>query len=191
MLTKNVIKLENDNSKIKTTILDLKVKLGWAERCYSKMKQNKTDLQEIQDNFCGFLAAFQQTRYYFENMLLEKHQGLSGSKRKKLKISVIEGWKTDFLNNNECMSWNVLNELRNGDTHRKPVQANYEIKNFALSAGFGKAIWAGPGKAIGFTSKNYLVAYQNIDYDMFSLTENGISTIKKLIDFVNDENNWH
>ena len=169
---------------IKVTIDDINVKLGWAIRSFDKLIANKKNINEIQDNFCSFLTAFQQSWNYYNRLIEELTPELSKEKRKELSLRVINDWKVNQLSQNERISWKILQKLRNNDTHRAPVQTNYEIKIVLLTDYDGAIFTDYDGTHFSATSEVIYVIFNNNEYDIEYLAINGIESIKKLIKYL-------
>lgn len=174
------------DSIINKTILELNEKLGWAVRSYDKILENKKNKIELQDNFWSFLSAFQQIWFYFSKMIQELYPNLSKKKLSNLSITLIEQWKKENLNEKEKVSWKILQELRNEDTHRTPVSSNYTLKEGLLMTENEKILITEDGKLITVTSESIFVVFEDKEYNIETLSTNGISAIKKLIKYIPD-----
>lgn len=168
-------------------IKSIEDKIGWSERSYKNLSDKKKEYLEIQDSFWSFLSSTQQIKYYFSKFITDTNKELSDKKRSPLIKDKLDEWKKSILVEEEVLSWNLLNELRNGDTHDEPVMANYEIKNFNLSDGMGNVISAGNGLILSFGIEGYYVRYKNKDYDIKTLSKNGLISSKKLLEYLKME----
>ena len=114
-------------------------------------------------------------------MIKELTPDLSEEKRKELSLSLINNWKVNQLNESERISWNILQELRNNDTHSVPVKPNYEIKIVFLTD-FDDTVFADyDGTPFCEDSEEISVLFNEKEYDIEYLAKNGIESIKKLI----------
>jgi len=166
------------------TIFEVNDKLGWAIRAYEKIRKNKKDKYELQDNFWSYLSAFQQAWFYFSKLVQELNPDLSKKKLSELSKTLIEEWKYEKLNDTEKTSWEILQKLRNDDTHRAPVNSNYVIKKHALKTNSGKILTTNSGKILVGTSEKTIVLFEGKEHDIERLTSNGISAIRKLINYM-------
>ena len=101
-----------------------------------------------------------------------------------LSKTLIEEWKNEYLNDAERISWKILQQLRNDDTHRAPVNSNYELKEHELITKSGQIITTIDGNIIVFASENITVLFEGKEFDILGLTLNGISAIRKLINYM-------
>lgn len=159
-------------------------KFCWAIRSSEKIKLNKTDKNELQDNFWSFLTAFQQIWYYFSGFIQELNPHISKNKISRLSQAIIEEWKCEMLNEAEKKSWDILHKLRNYDTHSAPVTSNYILKNKLLISNGKKILTTNTGKYLTFSSGNITVLFEGKEYDIDKLTSNGLTAINKLIDYM-------
>ena len=172
---------------INKTIQDIKDKLEWAKRSLEKLKTNRTDKNEIQDNFWSFLTAFKTIWFYYNRMIEELTPNLSKEKRK----DIINNWKSQKLSENEQISWDILHELRNQDTHNVPVKTNYEIR-LEILTDYDDAVFTDyDDTPFSADVEVIFVIYNGNEYEIEYLTNNGIECINKLIKYLpNLKNNW-
>ncbi|WP_405563939.1 hypothetical protein [Polaribacter sp. Asnod6-C07] len=168
-------------------IKSIEDKLGWSERSFIKMSDKKADYLEIQDCFWSFLSSTQQVRFYFSKYIHHMNSDLSNKKKSELVKKNLDNWKKNSLIKEEVLSWNLLNELRNEDTHDESVITNYEIKDFKLSDGNGNLISDGRGVILSFGVSGYYVRYKNKDYEIIDLSKNGLESSKKLLEYLENK----
>lgn len=169
---------------IKKVICDIDEKLGWANRSFHKLKANKKDQDENNDNFWSFLSAFQQGWYYFNKLIVELTPNLSKKKREDLSKSLINDWKKKNLTDSQRISWDVLNKLRNHDTHYDPIKANYEIRLKLLTDYNGSIFTNYDGTPFVAYCDALCINYENKEYSIEFLCTNGLDCIRKLIEYL-------
>ena len=176
---------------IRNAVNDINVKLDWAIRSFDKLMSNKKDKNEIQDNFWSFLTAFQTSWFYYNRLIKELTPDLSDKKRKELSVKVIDFWKSTELSENERISWDILQDLRNEDTHRIPIKTNYEIRIVVFADSDGAILVDSDGAYLTGNSEEIFVIFNGKEFDIEYLAKNGIDSVKKLIEFLpNIKNNW-
>lgn len=166
---------------------NVEIKLEYAKRLYTKMENAKIgdDLVNIQDNFVAYLSAFQQCLNYYSNLIASLYPTLETKQRGKINKRIIENWKSNELTSDELKSWNILNKLRNHDTHVTPVQAKDEEINFILTDENDNYIVTEKGeRLIVDTEMRYYASYEGKDHNIFELAKYGIPAIEKLIVFI-------
>jgi hypothetical protein len=169
---------------------DINVKLDWAIRSFDKLMSNKKDKNEIQDNFWSFLTAFQTPWFYYNRLIKELTPELSDKKRKELSVKVINAWKSTELSENERISWDILQDLRNEDTHIIPIKTNYEIKIVVLTDFDDVVLTDYDGTPLISNSEEIFVIFNQKEYGIECLAKNGIESVKKLIEYLPNINNW-
>jgi hypothetical protein len=165
-------------------IENLNEKLGWAERCFQLIKSNRSNENIVNDNFWGFLTAVQQSWYYLNRFNDDLNQGMSKRKKSNFSKQEIENWKNTKLTTEEKDSWNLINKLRNQDTHEAPVKPNYRIVRRVFRTKGGKIFVNGNGKILVSTGKYIEVIFENKIYNIDVIGETGITAIKKLIEYI-------
>ena len=170
------------DSLLDTAKQDIQEKLEWAKRSFQKLQKNKNDYSEIKDNFWSFLSAFQQSLNYYNKFIEESKSYKSKNQLKKTKKELINNWKSKMLTNDENVAWEVLNKLRNHDTHNNPVQPNYEIKLMLCVDDDESVFLDYDGVPFVIPSKRIGLYYDNKKYDIEYLCQNGIISIEKLIE---------
>lgn len=172
------------NELVNKTILDINEKLGWANNSFDKLVINKKDVNEVQYNFWSFLTAFQQSWFYYNKLIKELNPTLQGEKLKALSLKIINDWKENDLDEKERISWDVLQTLRNHDTHFDPVKANYEIKFVSLADCNGYLLKDRDGAYLLVKSEELIIQFNEKEYDLENLVTNGIKCVNKLIDYL-------
>jgi hypothetical protein len=176
---------------IEKAIRNIDEKLGWASRSFDKLQANKKDQNEIKDNFWSFLSAFQQGWYYFNKLIVELTPDLSKKKQEDLSKTLINDWKIMNLTESQRISWDVLNRLRNHDTHYDPVKANYEIRLELITDSDGDIFTDYDGTPFMANCGGVYITFNNKEYDIEFLITNGLDSIRKLIEYLpNIKNNW-
>lgn len=179
------------NNFVSNATNDINEKLAWAVRSFDKLLINKKDKNEVQDNFWSFLYAFQTSWFYYNRLIKELTLELSKSKREELSKNVINAWKSTELSLNERNSWDILQGLRNEDTHSTPIKANYEIKIVILTDFNDEVFIDYDGTPFSSISEEIFVIYNQKEYGLEFLARNGIESVKKLIKYLpNIKNNW-
>ena len=159
-------------------------KLEWGKRAGEKINAKIDNQIEVQDNFWTFLASFQQAWFYFGKCIEEIFPNHTQKERNILTKNTINNWKQKELTKEEKEAWEILQNLRNKDTHHEPISPNYEIKYQPLLTGNGDYIICGSGERIVIEEFELFVIYENNKYAIHFLIQNGTSSVEKLIDFI-------
>ncbi|SDS11309.1 hypothetical protein SAMN05216490_0564 [Mucilaginibacter mallensis] len=167
------------------TVNNITDKLDWGIRSLKKIQISNHDKLEIQDNFWSFLTAFQNAWNYYNHLIALKNPSLNSKQRNKVGIELIENWKKSKLSDQEIAAWDILNKLRNTDTHLKPVKPEIIERELMLVTDMGFYLVDDQGRFLSAGAIiKYYIYFNEAEHDIIELAEHGVSAIKKLIDFI-------
>ncbi len=146
------------------------------------MEAKDVGFYDVQDNFWGFLTALQQSWNYFYRLVSDINPELSKRQTKEKAKLLIERFKQDELNQNERKAWNIIQAMRNHDTHSEPVMPEIKEKKVFLTR--NSKFLTMDGKLLYKKKTSYVVVFENQDIDVLEISSAGINAIKKLRDFV-------
>ncbi len=170
------------NSEIKITQDNINISKGSMERSLIALSNNLNDSNIVYDSFSLFLSSFQKGWFYFANLVNNINIELSKKQRSQLSKEIINPWKESTLTRSEKDSWIYLNNLRNKDTHKKPVTSNFEIKRSILTNNGN--VLTNNGKIMCNSFKKLSIVHNNEEKDVLILMNDGISAIDKLINSI-------
>lgn len=175
-------KMNNENLQ---TVERIKDKLAWAIRSLNKIKNSQHDKIEIQDNFWSFITAFQNAWNYYNHLIALKNPDISSKKRSSIGKQIIELWKKNKLSESEKKSWDVLQGIRNYDTHTEPVKPEIIERETILVGDMGSYLVDEQDRFLsGGTITQYFVYFNGVEFEILEIANNGINAIKKLIDYI-------
>jgi hypothetical protein len=167
------------------TVAHISEKLDWAIRSLARIQQSGHDRLLIQDNFWSFLTAFKQSWFYYFHLVADLNPHLTSKQRNKLGIEIIEKWKEKKLNPEEQTCWNVLQALRDFDTHSQPLLPTVEEREGILANELGQLLMADDNTVLSLgTMTFYFIRYEGQEYQVINLANNGISALRKLLQFI-------
>ncbi|WP_289056257.1 hypothetical protein [Carboxylicivirga marina] len=172
------------SNPVDNAICNIETKLDWAIRSYNKMLSSSDDNDELKDSFWSFLSAFQTSWFYYNKLIEELYPDLSTKKRKQKSLEIINSWKKRELSESELKSWDTLQTLRNEDTHRIPLKANYELRSDIATDFNGDVFTDYDGTPFTIEADHVFVVFNQEEFSIKYLAENGIESIRKLMQFL-------
>jgi hypothetical protein len=173
------------DSGVSQTIDSIREKLDWAIRSLDRIKRSNDSKIVIQDNFWSFITAFQQAWYYYNNLIQIKTPEISSKQRNEIGKHIIERWKMDKLTGEEKISWDILQAIRNYDTHTEPILPIIIERETMLIDDVGTCLVDDQGRVLSLgKTTQYFVYLNKNEYEILQLANNGIKAIKKLLDLI-------
>ena len=167
------------------TVYNITQMLEWSSRSLENIKTSEHSKIVIQDNFWSFITGFKTSWYYFCRWTNEISPNLSKQEIKCLRINTIEEWKGNNLNESEVLAWDVLQKVRDNNTHEKPIFPKIEEIDHFLDIGDGSFLDTGNGGfLITKQEVKYFITFEDEKYEIIELAINGLNAFKKLIKFI-------
>ncbi|MVN76907.1 hypothetical protein GO988_11285 [Hymenobacter sp. HMF4947] len=137
-------------------------------------EDDPNDLSEAKQAFWSFLQAYQQIRFYHGVWMKQINKPGKAT-------AELDKWKALFLTPEQIQAWDLLNQLRNQDTHDSPVLPDIKAIPQVLSVN-GSAILIN-GHLVGMGhSKNLVISIANDDHRLAHLTATNLLLLRQFID---------
>lgn len=163
-------------------------KYAWAVQTSSIIKQQALvqyqsglipnylkDFTEIKRSFWAFLQAYQQIRFY-QGAWAKQTTGQNKG------TELLDKWKDKFLTNEQIQAWDILNKLRNADTHDEPVLPDISLRHVARATHSGRVRIRHDGRIRVATVEYLAVSSEGKTHDLLDLITTNINLMRLFID---------